>query len=172
MGIARGGHRRSEIFEGVDEIVWKREPPRGDGPDESFVLKAIGTAAWGSAEDLGPVVELALLEGSLILPQERGLEELRGVQGTTVLVRLDGYPRGEVGGYLVPRPDFWHPEGWRSDIRRVAMFLATIEGHIGNPFLREWKTSSNGQCRNLAAASCRDDRTVVSRDPSLLRICV
>jgi hypothetical protein len=34
-----------------------------------------------------------------------------GVQGATVLVRLDEYPRGEAGRNLVPRPDYWTPEG-------------------------------------------------------------
>jgi len=52
------------------------------------------------------------------------------------------------------------------------MFLATIEGHSGNPFLREWKASSNGQCQDLAAAPCRNAPAVVSRAPSSLRICV
>ena len=37
------------------------------------------------------------------------------------------------------------PVGWRSVVRRVAMFLAIIEGHSGNPLFREWKASSNGQ---------------------------
>jgi len=64
------------------------------------------------------------------------------------------------------------PEGWRSVVRRVAMFLATIEGHSENPFLREWKASSNGHCQKLATAPCRDVLAVVPRAPSSLRICV
>jgi hypothetical protein len=64
------------------------------------------------------------------------------------------------------------PEGWRSAIRRVAMFLAIIEGNVGDPFFREWKASSIGQCWNLAAASRRDARAVMPRNSSSLRICV
>ncbi len=86
------------------------------------------------------------------------LRELPGIQGTTVIVYLDGYPHGEVVGNLISRPDLWTPGGWRSVVRKVAIFLATIDGHIGNPFLRMWKASSNGQYRNLAAAPCRDAR--------------
>ncbi len=52
------------------------------------------------------------------------------------------------------------------------MVLSTIEGHRGDPFLRGWKAKSSGQCRNLFAAPCRDDRAVVPSDPSSLRICV
>ena len=37
------------------------------------------------------------------------------------------------------------PVGWRSVVRRVAMFLATIEGQSGAPLFREWKASSNYQ---------------------------
>ncbi len=64
---------------------------------------------WGLAKDLGPFVEPALPEGGQLLQQERGLGELLDVQWTTVLVQLDGYPRGEAGGDLVPRPDFCPP---------------------------------------------------------------
>jgi hypothetical protein len=35
--------------------------------------------------------------------------------------------------------------GWRSDVRRIAMFLATIEGQSGDSLFREWEVSSNGQ---------------------------
>jgi len=52
------------------------------------------------------------------------------------------------------------------------MFLATIEGHSDNTFLWDWKVSSNGHCRILAAPPCRDARAVVPRDPTSLRICV
>ena len=34
--------------------------------------------------------------------------------------------------------------GWRSVVRRVAMFLATIEGQSEDPLFWEWKASSNG----------------------------
>jgi hypothetical protein len=50
------------------------------------------------------------------------------------------------------------------------MFLAIIEGHVGDPFFREWKASSSGQCWNLVAAPCSDARAVMPRDPSSLRI--
>ena len=72
----------------------------------------------------------------------------------------------------IPDQNFGSPEGWRSVVRRVAMFLATIEGQIGNPLSREWKACSNGQCRNFAAVPCRDALAVVPRAPSSLRICV
>jgi len=36
------------------------------------------------------------------------------------------------------------PVGWRSVVRRVAMFLATIEGQSADPLFLEWKTSFNG----------------------------
>ena len=52
------------------------------------------------------------------------------------------------------------------------MFLAIIEGHRGDPFLLAWKAISNGQCRNVAAAPCRDAMAVMPRDPSSFRICV
>jgi hypothetical protein len=47
--------------------------------------------------------------------------------------------------------EIWFPDqisrpsvGWRSVVRRVAMLLATIEGQIADPFIREWKAISNG----------------------------
>jgi len=47
--------------------------------------------------------------------------------------------------------EIWFPdhifcpfEGWRSAVRRVAMVLATIEGHRGDLFLRVWKANSSG----------------------------
>jgi len=63
-------------------------------------------------------------------------------------------------------------EGWRCAVRRVAMILASIEEHRGDPVLRGWKASSSGHCRNLAAAPCRDARAVVPSDPLTFRICV
>ncbi len=52
------------------------------------------------------------------------------------------------------------------------MFLAIIEGQVGDPFFLEWKAISSGQCWNLAAAPWSDARAVMPRDPSSLRICV
>jgi hypothetical protein len=62
--------------------------------------------------------------------------------------------------------------GWRSAVKRVAMFLVTVDGHRGGLPLRECKASSKGQCRNLVAAPCRVARAVVLSDPSSLRNCV
>jgi len=93
----------------VDEILRQREPHRGIDPNEFFDFKEVGTTVRGSAEDLRPIEEPILLEGSQLLQEERGLGELLSVQGATVLVRLDGYPREEAGGNLVPRPDLWTP---------------------------------------------------------------
>jgi len=42
MGNARGGQRRSEVFESVDEILGRREPHRGFGPDEFSIFKELG----------------------------------------------------------------------------------------------------------------------------------
>jgi hypothetical protein len=52
------------------------------------------------------------------------------------------------------------------------MFLAIIEGHVGDPFFREWKASYSGHCWNLVAAPYRDARAMMPRDPSSLRNCV
>ena len=62
--------------------------------------------------------------------------------------------------------EIWFPDqisrpsvGWRSLIRRVAIFLATIEGQSDNPLLRERKANSKGHpCRNSEAAPCREAR--------------
>ena len=43
-----------------------------------------------------------------------------------------------------PDQIFGPPVGWRSAARRVAMFLAIIEGQSGDPLLREWKASLKG----------------------------
>ena len=51
----------------MDEISGKREPNRGFGPDEFFVLKEVVATVWGSAKDLGPFVEPVLPEGSQLL---------------------------------------------------------------------------------------------------------
>ena len=67
MGNARGGQRRIEIFEGVNEILWKREPHRGADPHEFAALKEVGATVWGSAKDLGPVVEPVLPKGGQLL---------------------------------------------------------------------------------------------------------
>jgi len=48
------------------------------------------------------------------------------------------------------------PMGCKSAVRRVAIFLANIEGHNGDPLLREGKANSKGQCWNLEAAPCRE----------------
>ena len=55
MGNARGGHRRSEIFEDMDKILWEREPHRGIGPDRFSLLDKEWAAIWGSAQYLGPI---------------------------------------------------------------------------------------------------------------------
>ena len=62
--------------------------------------------------------------------------------------------------------------GCRSAAKRVAIFLAIIEGQSGDPMLREWKANSKGQCWNLEAAPCREARAVMPRAPSSFRICV
>jgi hypothetical protein len=36
------------------------------------------------------------------------------------------------------------PVGCRSEVRRVAIFVDTIEGQSGAPLLREWKANSKG----------------------------
>ncbi len=41
------------------------------------------------------------------------------------------------------------PVGCRSAVRRVAIFIAIIEGQSGDPLLREWKANSKGQCWDL-----------------------
>ena len=64
---ARGCHRRSEVFEGVDEILRKREPHRGIGRDMFFVLKEVGATVWGSAKDLGQFVEPVLPQRDQLL---------------------------------------------------------------------------------------------------------
>ena len=48
---------------GVDEILGKREPPQGIGPDEFYVFKEAGATVWGSAKDLGPFMEPVLPKG-------------------------------------------------------------------------------------------------------------
>jgi hypothetical protein len=42
-----------------------------------------------------------------------------------------------------PDQIFGPPVGCRSAARRVAIFLAIIEGQSGDPLLREWKATNN-----------------------------
>jgi hypothetical protein len=86
----------------MDDILRKREPHTGIGPDELFVLKERRAIVWSSAEDLSLGVESVLLEGGQLLQDERGLGKLLGVQWAPVLVRLDGDPCGEAGRNRVP----------------------------------------------------------------------
>ena len=129
----------------MHEILWKREPYKGIGPSELFVLKEKRATVWSLAEDLSPVVESVLPEGGQLLKNERGLKKLLGVQWAPVLVHLNGDACGEAGRNLVPWPNFWTPVGWRSVVRRVAMFLVTIEEQSRDSLFREWKANSNGQ---------------------------
>ena len=62
--------------------------------------------------------------------------------------------------------------GCKSKVRRVAIFLAIIEGQSGDPLLREWEANSKGQCYNLEAAPCKKARSVMPRASSSFRICV
>ena len=109
MANARRGQRRPEIFEGVDDILRKKEPHIGIGSCELSVFKEVRATVWGSAEYLGPVVESVIPKGDKCLQDERGLGKLLGVQWALVLVHLDGDPRGEAGRNMVPLPDFWIP---------------------------------------------------------------
>ena len=58
--------------------------------------------------------------------------------------------------------------GRRSAIRRVAIFLAIIEGQSEDPPFWDWKVNSKGECRNLETDLCRDARAVMSRTLSSL----
>ena len=49
VGNARRGKRRPEIFEGVDEILRKRGPHKGIGPNVFSVLTEVRATVYGSA---------------------------------------------------------------------------------------------------------------------------
>ena len=159
VGNARGGQRRFEVFEGVDEILGKREPHQGIGPDDFFVLKVVGRPfgarlrilahLWNPCSQRGPTFAIGAWVGGIVgCPRDSRPRPLGWVSAKRGWWRY-GFPtiflvplRGK--GPLV--------------VRKVAMFLATIEEYCGKPFLREWKASSNDQFRNLGVAPCRDAR--------------
>ena len=49
MGNARKGERRSEIFEGINEILREGEPRMGTNLDDYSILKEVRATVCGSA---------------------------------------------------------------------------------------------------------------------------
>jgi hypothetical protein len=151
VGNAREAQRRFEIFEGLDKILWKREPHRGVGPDYFSVFKELGATVWGSAEDLGPIMEPVLPKGTNFCNRSVSWGNCWVPKGQPSSSAWRGIREERLVEMWFPDQIFGSLMGGGLLLRGLPRF-SRLSRPNGNQFLLEWKASSNGQYRNLAAA--------------------